>query len=75
MTDHTATDHTTSGSRRGRPILGAVMGLLLGVFVALDLLLFGIVAFDSALLYLFPVLGIALGIGLAMWAPLGRRSG
>ena len=43
----------------GRP---AVAGLLLGVFVWLDLVLFGVIAFQSALVYVIPVVGLVVGV-------------
>jgi len=59
--------------RRGRPILGAIAGFLLGAFVWIDLVLFGVIPFDSVSVWFFPVLGLIVGIALAMWAPFGRR--
>jgi hypothetical protein len=56
---------------RGRPILGGVTGFLFGLFVALDLFTFGVVKSNSPILTILPVLGIFLGIALAMWAPFG----
>ena len=63
----------TNDRPRGRPILGGVAGFFLGLFVWLDLILFGILPLESGLGYLVPVLGIAAGIGVAMWAPFGGR--
>ncbi len=60
---------------RGRPILGAVSGLFLGLFVAFDLLMFGVIASDSPLFVLLPVALLAVGIVLGAAAPLGRRRG
>jgi hypothetical protein len=59
--------------RRGRPILGAFAGLLLGLFVAFDLIVFKAVASDSSVLAVLPIAGLILGIVLGLWAPLGRR--
>lgn len=58
--------------QRGRPELGAISGFFLGLFVGLDLLLLGVVPLDSVALTAAPVVGLALGIALAMWAPIGR---
>lgn len=58
---------------RGHPVLGVVTGLLFGIFVALDLIFFGVMASDSILVLLLPLLGLLLGVGLAAWAPLGGR--
>ena len=52
--------------------LGAISGLLLGLFVWLDLVLLDIVAFESAAFWVSPVVGLVLGIALALWAPFGR---
>lgn len=59
--------------RRGRPILGGISGFFLGIFVALDLALFGVRAPDNVSVIGLPIVGIALGVGLARWAPLGRK--
>lgn len=58
---------------RGRPVLGAVSGLLLGLFVAVDLQQFGVVALDNLTFFGLPLLGLLLGLGLALWAPFGRK--
>ena len=58
---------------RGRPILGAVAGLFLGLFLGADLLLLKVIASDSILLVLLPVVGLVVGIALGAVAPLGRR--
>lgn len=60
---------------KGRPVLGGVAGFFLGVFVAYDLLLAKVVVSDSPLLVALPVLGLVAGVGLGLWAPLGRRRG
>ena len=57
---------------RGRPFLGAINGLFLGLFLALDLLFFGVVQLDSVVITILPILGIVVGITLGYWAPLGR---
>jgi len=59
--------------RRGRPVLGAIMGLLFGVFVALDLAFFGVRPLDNLSVIGLPLIGLALGLGLAYWAPFGRK--
>ncbi|HEY4410558.1 MAG TPA: hypothetical protein VGO87_11810 [Acidimicrobiia bacterium] len=60
--------------QRGRPIRGAIAGLFFGLFLSLDLVIFGVVAIDSNLLVLFPVLGLAGGIALGLKAPLHKRA-
>jgi hypothetical protein len=57
---------------RGRPVLGAVNGFFLGLFLALDLLFFGVVRLDSVLITILPIAGIVVGIVLGFWGPLGR---
>ena len=45
-----------AGSSRGRPILGAIMGLLFGVFLTIDLLFLSVFALDSVMVLLLPPL-------------------
>lgn len=52
--------------RRGRPLLGAFSGLFLGLFLDVDLLIFGVVALDSAVLIVLPAVGLVLGIVLPL---------
>ena len=59
--------------RRGRPILGALAGLLLGVFAALDLHVFGVWALSKSSETVLPLAGLTLGLFLGTTAPLGRR--
>ena len=66
------TDSTTNAPRRGRPLLGAFAGLFLGLFVALDLILFGVLPLESGLVWVIAVAGIVLGVALGVWAPFGR---
>ena len=56
----------------GRPVLGAINGFFLGLFVALDLLFFGVVRLDSVVITILPIAGIVVGIVLGFWGPLGR---
>ncbi|HEX4492214.1 MAG TPA: hypothetical protein VH914_13480 [Acidimicrobiia bacterium] len=58
---------------RGRPILGAVNGLFLGLFVSLDLLFFGVIRLDSVVITIVVVAGIVSGFALGWWGPLARR--
>ncbi len=64
------TPHPAGSGRTGHPIRGAIFGLLLGSFVMLDLLLTGVLALDSVMVYVVPVLGLLVGIGLGAWAPI-----
>ncbi len=58
---------------RGRPILGAISGLFLGIFAALLLQQFAIRPLDNLSVIGLPVVGLALGIVISVWAPFGRR--
>lgn len=57
---------------RGRPVLAAISGFFTGLFVALDLVFFGVIRLDNIALTILPILGVIGGVALAMWAPLGR---
>jgi hypothetical protein len=56
--------------QRGRPVLGAIAGLLFGLALATDLLLLGSIALDSALVVLLPIIFLVLGIAAGIFAPL-----
>lgn len=58
---------------RGHPFLGAICGFLFGIFLAVTLVLAGVLALNSILVTLLPFLGIAYGLALAAVAPFGRR--
>ncbi|HEY7564239.1 MAG TPA: hypothetical protein VIA81_04875 [Acidimicrobiia bacterium] len=60
--------------RRGRPVLGVIGGLLLGVGGAVLIQQFGLWPLDPLLAYGLPVLFLLIGIGFARWAPFGGRS-
>ena len=55
-------------------ILGPIFGLLLGIFLAVDFIIFGVIAFDSVLVVVLPVVGLVLGGVLAFTSPLGTTS-
>jgi hypothetical protein len=57
---------------KGSPIRGAVSGLLFGLFLGLFVLTFGLVATDSILLVVLPVLFLVVGIALGVVAPFKR---
>ena len=59
---------------KGHPIRGAIAGLFFGLFLSLDMLIFGMVALDSNILAILPLLGLIAGIALGMTAPMKRRS-
>lgn len=56
---------------RGRPVLGSIFGLLLGIAVAADLLLLGAFALDSAMVVVLPIVFLVLGLLGGLYAPLG----
>lgn len=68
----TTTSTTTRSGPRGRPVLGAIAGLLFGFFVALDLVLLGTIPLSSLLLVVLPILGLVGGTALGRWSPIGR---
>jgi hypothetical protein len=45
----------------GRIVFTAVLGLLLFVFIALDLMFFGVVSLNSVVLTILPLVGLVLG--------------
>lgn len=45
----------------GRILGTAIVGFFLFLFLALDLVLFGVLALDSALVTMLPILGVVLG--------------
>lgn len=57
---------------KGRPVLGAVSGLLLGIFVAIDLQQFGVRPLDNISVIGLPLAGAVIGILFARWAPFGK---
>lgn len=59
---------------KGRPVLGFISGLLFGIFLALTLQQFGIIPLTTVTLIGLPVLGIIIGLGMAAWAPFGRKA-
>jgi hypothetical protein len=58
---------------KGRPILGAIMGFLMFFFIALDLVFFGVLPLNSAMVTILPVAGIVIGLLWAYFAPLGGK--
>lgn len=60
-----------SAKRRGRPVLGAVSGFFLGVFLAVVLQQFGVRPLDNLSVIGLPLLGLVAGWAAAYWAPFG----
>ena len=58
----------------GRPVRGFFAGLLLGIFLSLDLALMGAVNLDSAVLTILPVALAIVGLVVGWWSPIGRRT-
>ena len=58
----------------GRPVRGFFAGLLLGIFLSLDLALMGAVKVDSAALTILPVALAVVGLLLGWWSPIGRKT-
>jgi hypothetical protein len=58
---------------RGRPILGAVNGLFLALFLSADLLFFGVIRLDSVVVTILVAAGIVSGFVLGWWGPLASR--
>ena len=58
--------------RVGRVLSTALLGCAFLLFVAVDLVLFGVVALDSVVVTALPLVGLLAGGLLAAWA--GRRS-
>lgn len=54
-------------------MLGGISGFFFGLFAGLDFWLFGVVALDSVLLVVLPVLGLAGGILLGLFPLFGRE--
>jgi len=57
--------------QRGRPVLGVLGGLLLGLGGAILIQQFGLWPLDALLLFGLPVICILLGVVLARSAPFG----
>ncbi len=68
MAESTPTPQTAPN--RGRPVLGAIAGLLFGLFLTFDLLMFSVFPFESVLVLVIPVLGLLAGVLLGWTAPL-----
>jgi threonine/homoserine/homoserine lactone efflux protein len=58
---------------RGRPGLGVIAGFFFGLFLAVTLVLAGVLALNSVVVSLLPFLGVAYGLLMAWLAPFRRR--
>jgi hypothetical protein len=59
--------------QRGRPVLGAVAGFFFGIFVSLDLVVFGVLPLQADAPAFMPLLGAVAGVLLGLKAPFRRR--
>ena len=57
---------------RGRPVLGAIAGLLFGLFLAVELVFLKVISSGSPLLIALPIIFLIVGIAGALAAPFGR---
>jgi threonine/homoserine/homoserine lactone efflux protein len=58
---------------RGRPVRGIIAGFFFGLFLAVTLVLAGVLALNSVVVSLLPFLGVAYGLLMAWLAPFRRR--
>ncbi len=58
---------------RGRPVLGVFAGFFFGLFLALTLVLAGVLPLNSVLVSALPFAGVVYGLLMAKAAPFGTR--
>jgi hypothetical protein len=58
--------------RGGHPILGAIVGFFLFLFIAIDLVLFGVISTYSNVSSILVIVGIVVGFLWGWWAPFRR---
>lgn len=58
---------------RGHSVMGGICGFLFGLFLAVTLVLAGVLPLNSILVTVLPFAGIAYGLVLAKIAPFGRK--
>ena len=58
-------------SKSGRPVLGAIMGLLFGIFLTFDLLQMSVFPLESNVVVAIPIVMLIVGFVLGKVAPLG----
>lgn len=56
--------------RHGRPILGAIFGLIFGLALAINLLFLGTFGLESAMVWVLPIAFLVIGGVLGYVAPL-----
>ncbi len=59
---------------RGRPVLGVFAGFFFGLFLAVTLVLAGVLPLNSVLVLAIPIIGIVYGLLMAKLAPFGKRA-
>lgn len=64
----------TGGGRAGRALAGGLLGVILGFFGALTLLLLGVIPLASPLVLLVVLAGLVVGASWGGWSRWGRRS-
>ncbi|MDX1447592.1 MAG: hypothetical protein R3246_00900 [Acidimicrobiia bacterium] len=57
---------------KGRPVLGTFAGFFFGLFLALTLQQFGVWPLDTLAVIGLPLLGVAIGLLFARFAPFSR---
>ncbi len=57
---------------KGKPVRGVFSGFFFGLFLALTLQQYAVYPLNTLSLIGFPLIGIALGLVLAYWAPFSR---
>lgn len=70
----TTAAHAQMTTKR-RPIRGAIYGLLLGVGIAIELVLFAVIRFSWASIIIVTVIGVVVGILWSLVAPAKKADG
>ena len=58
--------------RHGHPILGAIVGFFFFFFIAVDLVLFGVISTYNNCITILPLIGIVVGFLWGWWSPFRR---
>lgn len=64
------TTGTSSPAARGRPVAGAILGLIFGIFLSASLLQMGMFALDSNMVVIVPIVMLIVGGLWGYFAPL-----